>query len=128
MKIIRYFFVGGIAAITDLIIFFIFAKLLNFPYLLVGACGFIIATIVNYLLSIRFVFTSGARFGREQEVLLIYAISLIGLLFHQLILYLFIDQLSIEMMTSKVAAILSVFIWNFSMRNNYVFKGSRNVL
>ena len=45
---------------------FLFAKLLGYNYLVVGCAGFILATAVNYFLSIRFVFRSGARFSKKE--------------------------------------------------------------
>ena len=45
---------------------FLFAKLLGYNYLVVGCAGFILATAVNYFLSIRFVFRSGARFSKKN--------------------------------------------------------------
>lgn len=121
-KIVKYLFVGGCAAIVDISIFFIFAKLLNFNYLLVSSASFIIATLVNYLLSIKFVFTTNTRFKTKTEVFLIYLISSLGLLMHLTILYVLIDHLSFEKMSSKFIATASVFIWNFSARNFFVFK------
>ena len=38
--IILYLFVGGVAALTDLIIFFIFAKMLGFNYIFITIVGF----------------------------------------------------------------------------------------
>jgi putative flippase GtrA len=68
MKIMKYAAVGAVAAATDFLIFAIFAKLLNFNYLVIGAVGFIIATFINYFLSIRFVFESGIRFAYKKEI------------------------------------------------------------
>ena len=121
-KLIKYFFVGGCAAIIDISIFFVFAKLLNFNYLIVSAVSFIIATLVNYLLSIRFVFQTNLRFETKTELILVYIISSIGLLLHLFILYMFIDQLFFEKMISKFIASGTVFIWNFAARNYLVFK------
>ncbi len=121
-KIVKYLFVGGCAAIVDISIFFIFAKLLNLNYLLVSSVSFIIATLVNYLLSIKIVFISNVRFKTKTEVLLVYFISSLGLLMHLTILYIFIDQLLFEKMLSKFIATATVFVWNFSARNFFVFK------
>ena len=122
MKIIKYFFVGGTAAVVDITIFFIFAKVIQFPYLTVGALGFVIATIVNYILSTRFVFISGSRFSKYREIILVYAASIIGLLLNQLILYACVDGVGLELMISKLTATGSVFLWNFFARNNFIFK------
>lgn len=67
MKVIRYFIVGGIAGVVDLGLYTIFAIYLGFHYLYVACFTFLAATTINYLLSIRHVFESGARFSKEKE-------------------------------------------------------------
>ncbi|MEJ8566134.1 GtrA family protein [Elongatibacter sediminis] len=122
MKIVRYALVGGTAAVVDFLIFAVFAKLLGYPYLLVGALGFILATALNYFLSIRFVFTSGVRFSLRQEFGLVFLISGVGLALHQAVLYAGIGLLGWEMLLVKVLATGSVFFWNFGARAGYVFR------
>lgn len=122
MRIVKYFMVGGMAAVVDLTIFFIFAKVAGFNYLFVGATGFTLATLVNYLLSVRFVFRSGVRFSRQQEIALVFAVSLVGLAINQSVLYIGIEHAHAEMMLSKLVATAMAFLWNFAARNNYVFK------
>ena len=122
MKIIRYAAVGGTAAVVDFVIFASFAKLLGFNYLWVGATGFIIATTVNYFLSIRFVFDSGVRFGFKKEVSLVFLISFIGLCLNQVVLYLGIGILGWEMLFIKLCATALVFFWNFGARSQFIFR------
>ncbi len=126
MKIVRYAAVGLAAAITDFLIFAIFAKFLGFNYLLVGAAGFIIATTINYFLSIRFVFESGIRFKPGKEIALVFLISLVGLGVNQSVLYLGIGILGFNMLLTKIGATGMVFFWNFGARSNFVFKRMRN--
>ena|SRR5713226_8944199 len=125
MKIVRYFVVGGVAAAVDISIFFVFAKQLGFNYLAIGAFGFLIATFVNYILSVRHVFESGIRFERRHEVILVYFVSLLGLLLHQAVLYACIDVIKIEMMLGKVTATTVVFFWNYFSRRHFIFQGSK---
>ena len=115
-------FCGATAAAVDFVIFAIFAKLLNFNYLWVGAAGFIIATTINYFLSIRFVFESGVRFGFKKEISLVFLISFIGLCLNQVVLYLGIGILGWEMLFIKLCATASVFFWNFGARSQFIFK------
>jgi putative flippase GtrA len=122
MKIVRYAAVGGTAAAVDFFIFAVFAKFLDFNYLVVGAAGFVIATAVNYFLSIRFVFESGVRFGFQKEILLVFLISFIGLGLNQVVLYLGIGILGWEMLFIKLCATASVFFWNFGARSQFIFK------
>ena len=122
LKIVRYFFVGGAAAAVDIGLFFLFAKLLGYNYLMVGCLGFIFATAVNYFLSIRYVFRSGARFTKKTELAFIYAVSLIGLGLNQTILLVLVERVSAELMVAKLVATGGVFLWNFSARNFIVFR------
>ena len=126
MKIIRYAAVGATAAVVDFVIFAGFAKLLGFNYLWVGAGGFMIATAINYFLSIRFVFESGVRFGPKKEISLVFLISFIGLCLNQVVLYLGISILGWEMLFVKLCATASVFFWNFGARSQFIFKPLEN--
>ena len=125
MKVVRYFFVGGVAAVVDISIFFVFAKLLGFNYLIIGACGFLIATFVNYALSIRYVFESGVRFDKKYEVMFVYVVSTLGLAWHQAVLYLCVDVVNAELMLSKLTATGTVFFWNYLSRRYWIFQESR---
>lgn len=121
-KVVRYFFVGGAAAIVDVGLFFIFARLLGYHYLLVGAGAFTAAAVVNYLMSIRYVFVSGTRFQGNAEFAWVYVISAVGLVMNQIILFIGIGSLHQDMMLSKFAAIGLVFGWNYLARKHFVFK------
>ena len=122
MKIMKYAAVGGVAAATDFLIFALFAKLLKFNYLMIGAIGFIIATTVNYFLSIRFVFESGVRFGLQKEISLVFLISFLALGVNQAVLYVGIGILGWEMLFTKICATGAVFFWNFAGRSQFIFK------
>jgi putative flippase GtrA len=129
LKFVKYFIVGGIAAIVNLIIFFIFAKVMRYNYFAIGALAFIVATIVNYILSIKYVFKSGIRFGKHKELFWIYVVSIIGLIENEIILYLFASLLHIEIMISQIIAVGAVFFWNYIARNSFVFRsdGKENI-
>lgn len=119
--LIRYFLVGGIAALTDLSLFFLGAQIFGLPYLTVGACSFLVATYVNYILSIRFVFQSGIRFNKQHEILLVFLVSGIGLLIHQMALYTGIEGFTLPLMLAKISATGIVFLWNFGARRYFIF-------
>lgn len=124
-KLPRYFIVGGFAATFDLLFFLAFCTWLGFNYLFVGMFGFILATLINYALSIRWVFESGLRFGPKKEIAAVYLVSTIGLGLHLLFLYVLVSQLGMYELTSKIIATGLVFLWNYSARHYYVFSGPR---
>ncbi len=117
----RYFLVGGAATAVDWGIFAVFAIWLSFDYLLVGGLGFVLAAGFNYVLCIKFVYTSGVRFSGRHELAAVYLVSGIGLLMHELILLASHEYLLLSLMLSKVFATALVLVWNFGMRNFYVF-------
>jgi putative flippase GtrA len=122
MRIVRYFFVGAVAAAVDIGLFTIFARLLGYNYLAVAACTFVVATLVNYSLSVRHVFASGVRFVRSREVALVFAVSAIGLAINQGVLFGAVDKLGLNLVLSKILATGVVFLWNYQLRANFVFK------
>lgn len=121
MRIVKYFFVGGIAAVVDISSFILFASILGYNYLVVGALTFIIATLVNYILSIKFVFRSGVKHSKRKEILLVYIISTGGLCFNLIILYICHNTMNIELILSKLIATTIVFFWNYLARKFFVF-------
>lgn len=122
MKLLRYFGVGSVAAAVDIGLFGIFARWLGLPWFPVALFSFTVATVVNYLLTIRHVFTSGVRFPPRQEFMLTFAISAIGLTLNQAMLLWLIEVIHVDILFSKVFATGIVFIWNFSGRNFFIFR------
>ena len=121
----RYFVVGGVSACVDIGLFMLFAKVLGLPYLRVAVGTFILATLVNYLLSVRFVFLSGRRFTKRWEIALVYAVSAIGLVLNAAILWLGVELVHLGLLPAKLAATGTVFFWNYLARRLFVFGATR---
>jgi len=121
MRLIKYFFVGGAAAVVDIGLFSLFANLLGFPWFPVSICTFVLATLVNYLLSIRFVFESGARHRKHIEIIGVFAISTLALVVNQAVLYVAIEWLGWHLIISKIIATGTVFFWNYFGRSKLIF-------
>jgi putative flippase GtrA len=121
MKIVRYFFVGGITAAIDISLFAIFAGYFKFPWAIVSVITFIIATLVNYFLSIRFVFKSGSRYKKHHEILGVFMVSTLALLFNQMFLYLFIEKMNLHLVISKCLTTGMFFLWNYYGRRIFIF-------
>jgi len=123
--LIKYLLIGGFSAVIDLIIFLAAINFIGMHWFYAGLIGFTSATAANYFLSIRFAFNSGVRFKKKSnEFLVIFIVSMVGLMINQFALYLFIERLNLMPAISKILASASAFIWNFLIRKNYVFKES----
>ena len=121
-RVLRYFFVGGVAAAVDLTIFAVFAQLLGLPWFPVAAGSFVVATLLNYILSIKIVFKSRIRFSRLQEAALVFVVSALGLTINQCVLWVLIEVLFLQILLAKVVATGAVFFWNYGLRYSYIFR------
>lgn len=125
MKFVRYFFVGGAAAALDFAVFALLTKVVHLAWFWSAVASFVLATLINYLLSIRFVFQSGARFSRKHhEVTLVFLVSLIGLAINQAVLWVCIDRAHFALLLAKVVGTGVVFFWNYFARRHFVFKAA----
>jgi putative flippase GtrA len=124
VKVVRYFFVGGAAATVDFVLFALLNRAMGVPWFWAGVTGFAVATLVNYVLSVRHVFTSGVRFSRGGEITLVFTVSAIGLAVNQTVLWLLIEGTGWNSLIAKVVATASVFFWNFGLRHSYIFRES----
>lgn len=124
MKILRYLVVGGCAASLDFSIFVFAVKLLYVPWFIAAIASFIAGTALNYVLSINFVFKSGARFEKNAEMAIVLLVSCIGLVINQIILLILISLMTWNIFLAKITATFLVFIWNYTIRKNYVFRAT----
>lgn len=118
----RYFLVGGTAASVDIGVFMIFARLLEYPWFSVAIVSFILATLVNYWLSVRHVFNSGVRFKPPLELMLTFFVSAIGLGTNQAVLWYAIEVVNANLLAAKLTATGLVFFWNYLCRKHFIFK------
>jgi putative flippase GtrA len=127
ISLIRYFFVGGASALVDFVLFAALIKVFGLAWYYAGVASFCFAIFVNYLLSIRFVFESGSRFAKEQEIALVFLVSGIGLAANQAVLYALIVLAVLNVLVSKVGATGVVFFWNFTARRTFIFRETQPI-
>ena len=126
-RLIRYFFVGGAAALVDFVLFAALVKLFGLAWYYAGVVSFTFATFVNYMLSIHFVFESGARFAKQHEIALVFLASAIGLAVNQTALYGLIALAGLNVLVAKVGATGAVFFWNFTARHTFIFRKTQTI-
>lgn len=122
MRIVRYFFVGGVAAAVDFLIFAGLLKSGMSGWFTAALLSFTFATWANYCLSIRHVFETCVRFDKQQEILMVFIVSGIGLAINQTILFLLIDIVKTDELLAKIGATGVVFFWNYFARSKFIFQ------
>jgi len=122
VKLIRYFCVGGVAASVDIALFAAVVQFAGLPWFLVAISSFVLATLVNYFLSIKYVFDSGVRFRKRDEVVLVFFASSLGLVANQGILWILIEVQGMHVILAKIVATGGVFFWNYAARRLFIFR------
>ena len=116
LQFFRFIFVGGTAFLIDFFIYYSLITFLNVDYLISAAIAFFISVLANYYLSTSWVFNQSQIENRAIEFNLFLAISFVGLIFTEILLYIFVDMCSIDEILAKILASILVLFWNFSAR------------
>ena len=127
-QILKFGVVGVISFIVDFTLYTT-CNFLGCPYLISGLIGFIVSVIVNYLLSMKFVFERREDMSRQKEFIIYVVLSAIGLGLNELFLYICVDLIyqhsdflmglygeRIAEIIAKIIATGLVMIYNFISR------------
>ena len=129
-QFLRYFVTGGLAFIVDFGAFALALYYFDIHYLISNLIGLAAGNVVNYLLTVRWVFSTEKRKMEKHvflEVVVFVLISLFGMGLNELLMYVFVGVLHIQEMVSKVGAAIIVLLYNFLARKFILFKsGSKN--
>ena len=130
IKIILYLFVGGTAALVEWGLFYLF-----FYYLLAGfglnldaltlvatALAFGLSTLYHYFLGNILVFDSGSKYNKGKELSLVFLVSITGLGFNLMFMYVFVGLLNWQPMLAKVVTSCIVVVWNYLSRKKWIFR------
>ncbi len=117
---ILYLIVGGIATVSEWIIFYVLDKCLV-HYAIATVAAYMLSTFVNWAAGRILVFKESHQ-SFIKEILSIYAAAIVGLLMNLLIMWIAVDMLSINEMLSKIAATIIVFMYNFLVRKLLIYR------
>lgn len=120
-QFIRYFIVGGIAFIADFSVLFLLKECGGINYLLSATLAFVVGIIINYILSIYWVFDQRAISNNYIEFLIFTFIGVISVFVNLGIISYLTEQLNIFYLHSKLTATVIIFLFNFSARKIYLF-------
>lgn len=130
IKILLYLFVGGTAALVEWGLFYIFITyVLNGIGLsltavtMLGTCmAFCLSTLYHYFLGNILVFNSGSKYKQGKELSLVFLVSIMGLAFNLLFMYIFVSLMGWNPMASKVLTSCIVVVWNYLSRKKWIFR------
>lgn len=134
-QILKFVTVGGISFLVDFLVYTILCNVMQIHYIIAGVSGFTVSVVVNYILSMRYVFIPKEDRRKDKEFIIFVILSLIGMFINSVLLFICIDviymnfvylkqSLSIEWMNivAKIFATGIVMIYNFITRKMFLEK------
>jgi putative flippase GtrA len=126
-QLIRYTFVGGVAFIVDFGTLYGLKEHLHIDYLAAAAVAFLLGLLVNYFISVRWVFCDRTIRNRLTEFAVFGVIGLFGLGLNELLLWIFTGILLIHYLISKLMTTFIVYFWNFFARKLILFNQDKAI-
>ena len=93
-KLIQQFLKFGVVGVICFFIdtgLYTICNFIGIPYLISGVIGFSVSVVVNYLLSMKYVFVRRDDLSRKKEFTIYMILSIIGLILNELILFVCVD-------------------------------------
>ena len=114
-QIIKFGLVGFLCFFIDYGIMVFLTEVAGVHYLFSSGISFTVSVIVNYALSLTYVFET-EKGNRIKEFIIFGVLSVIGLGVNQVLMWFCVDILGIFYMISKIGATAVVMVYNFVSR------------
>ncbi|MCD8098424.1 MAG: GtrA family protein [Lachnospiraceae bacterium] len=121
-QLICFGFVGFLCFFIDYGIMVLLTEVVGINYLISSGISFTVSVIVNYILSVTFVFETDKKKNKIKEFVVFVVLSVIGLGINELCMWLATDLMGIHYMISKIGATAIVMVYNFITRKIFIEK------
>lgn len=128
-QLARYLLVGGFAFLVDFGLFAFCLYVLGWHYLLANFIGLVAGLVLNYALSVRWVFSDCKRrleMRKSAEFAVFAVIGFAGVALNELLMVFLVDSLHGQEMISKMIAAAVVLTWNFGARKLTLFREKKD--
>ena len=122
IQLFRYFVVGGAAFLVDFLSLFVLTDFFGVYYLISAAIAFILGLIVNYGLSISWVFNNRTLENSTLEFGVFSLIGIVGLGLNEIFIWFFTAEIGFYYLISKMISAVIVLFWNFFARKFVLFR------
>ena len=130
-QVLRYLVTGGFAFVVDFGLFALCLYVFDWHYLLANLVGLVAGLVLNYTLSIVWVFTACKRTLEKRKVAEFTLFALVGIAgvgINQVLMYLMVGILDLNEMVSKMVAAVLVLLWNFGARKLMLFREKKDIV
>lgn len=120
----KFALVGFASLAVEYLFLGYFLQALNMNYLMATTIAFIISIVVNYVLSMRYVFSHKQDMSRRREFTIFAVLSAIGLGLNDLYMFVGVSILNIGTMAMKLISTFFVTWYNYFSRRKFLDGGS----
>ena len=121
-QLVKYSIVGGISFVADYSVFYVLVAFVDVDYLVASIYGYILGVFVNYTLARKYVYSIENTIRKSMELLGVYLFSTVGLLIHQIVIYIMVEFFINNVYISKVLASIAVLFWNYYAKKIYIYR------
>jgi len=119
-----YLLTSAVALACDYGLLVGLTSLAGVDYLISAAVGFTVGLVVNYVLSVKFVFHERRVKNAKMEFMAFAAIGLLGLAVNEGLMTLFVEYFSLNYALAKIPTTMIGFVFNFGLRRALLFTAS----
>lgn len=123
-QVMKFGVVGIICFFIDYFIMIFLTEACEISYLISSGISFTISVVVNYILSLKYVFETGKDKNKITEFIIFVILSTVGLGINQILMWFFVDVAGIFYMISKIGVTGIVMVYNFVTRKMILEKRS----
>ena len=119
--LLKFSLIGIIGVVINFLITSLLKEYLKVNKYLSNSFGYLIAISFNFLANKFFTFKSDSS-EIYDEVFKFIIVTSIGILINHIVVYLLTEKKNMNFYFSKIAAVIVVFIWNFTLHSIFTFK------
>ena len=120
LQFVRFASVGIISLAVDYGFMIILNEATDMGYFRACAFSYTLSILVNYVLSMRYVFRGREDMSKSKEVSIFLGLSLVGLGLNQMAMWLLVDVMGIFYAMAKILAALMVTSYNFISKKTFL--------
>ena len=119
-QFLKFALVGFASLAVEYLFLGYFLQALSMDYLLATTIAFIISIVVNYILSMKYVFSHKENMSRKREFTIFAVLSAIGLGLNDLYMFIGVSLLNVGTMAMKLISTFFVTWYNYFSRRKFL--------
>lgn len=118
LQFVRFTGVGVTCFAIDYALLILLTEIFDLRYIYSAGISFIIATVINYFLSVRFVYEH--KSSKKYDAIVFIVLGVLGLGLNQVIMWCFVEHVAIDYRITKFISGIIVSFYNFTSRKLFL--------